>query len=102
MVKINDQEFDLLEVVHQLREVEDPVERFKIATAAIDQVRDHLIVELAALRREAAVDARNKLIDSGMRRGEANRALAAASGTSTQTIARMINEQVQYGVGAGH
>ena len=103
MIEIDGVEYDLLDVVYRLREVTDPIERFKMSTAAIDQVRDELIVELAALRREAAVQARNVLIDEqGLKAGQANRELAALSGTSVQTVARMINEQAQYGVGVGH
>lgn len=103
MITINGEEYDLLDIVHRLGEVDNPVEKFRLATTAIDEVRDHLIVELAAVRREAAVQARQVLIDEqGLKRGEANRELAHLSGTSVQTIARMINEQTAYGVGAGH
>lgn len=92
---------DLREIILRIRDIEDSVERFQTATQVVDEVRDTVLVELAALRREAAVMARNKLINTtGMKHGEANRKLAELAGTSPQTIARMVNEQRQYGVDA--
>lgn len=96
-VVINGVEFDLLDVVRQLQEVTDPEEGMRVATALIDQARDELLVELAAIRRSFAVRARTALMDQGMSATAASRELASRVHTSPQSIGRMVTEAAQYG-----
>lgn len=91
------QEPDVLELVYWLQLIEDPVERFTKATRYGDEVRSSLLVELAALRRRAAYEARQRLMAQGMNATEATRELARQAECSPQTVGRMINELRQYG-----
>jgi hypothetical protein len=94
---INGVNYDILDVIRQLQQVDDPEEGIRLATRLIDQARDELLVELAALRRSFAVRARTALMDQGMSATEANRVLAARVETSPQSVGRMVTEASQYG-----
>ena len=91
------EERDVLELVYWIQGIEDPVERFVLATKYGDEVRSSLLVELAALRRRSAFEARQRLMASGMTATEATRVLAQQAQCSPQTVGRMINELPQYG-----
>lgn len=96
-IVINGVNYDILDVIRQLQQVDDPEEGIRLATRLIDQARDELLVELAGLRRSFAFKARTALIDQGMSATEANRTLAARVDTSPQSIGRMVTEAAQYG-----
>lgn len=96
-IVINGVEFDLLDVIRQLQQVDDPEEGMRLATSLIDQARDELLVELAAMRRSFAVRARTALMDQGLSATAASRELAGRVHTSPQSIGRMVTEASQYG-----
>lgn len=89
---------DVLEPVYWIREIQDPIERFKLATRFGDEARGSLLPELAALRRAAAHEARQRLIVGGMNATEATREVARLADSTPQTVGRMISERQQYGV----
>ena len=60
-IEINGKPFDFMMVIREVQSVEDDVEAARIATKLIDQARDELLVELAAIRRARAVVAQAKL-----------------------------------------
>lgn len=88
---------DIMAIVSWCRQVEDPMERMRSATRIGDEIRDHVLTEIAGIRRLATVEARQVLIDGGMPAMEATRKLAEMVGQSTQTISRMIAERRAYG-----
>lgn len=89
---------DVLEPVYWVRNIEDPIQRFVEATRLGDEARGSLLPELAAQRRQAAHEARQALIASGMNATEATRHIARLAGSTPQTIGRMISERDAYGV----
>lgn len=93
-----DEKPDVLEPVYWIRDIVDPVERFVEATRYGDEARGSLLPELAALRRQAAHEARQHLIISGMNATEATREVARRAESTPQTIGRMISERDQYGI----
>lgn len=93
----SNQQPEILAIVHWLQGITDPVERIRQATLLIDEARDHLLPELASVRRLAAVEARKRLVDEGMSVFEANRFLGENVGMSPQTIMRLISERKHYG-----
>lgn len=92
---------DVLELVYWLQQIRDPLQRFIEATKLGDEVRASLQVELAAQRREAACQARDALIAKGVKATEATAEVARLTGSSAQTIGRMVSERKQYGVKGG-
>jgi hypothetical protein len=89
---------DVLEAVYWVREVTDPVQRFVEATRLGDEARGSLLPELAAVRRQAAHEARRALIAGGMNATEATREVARQAHSTPQTIGRMISERSAYGI----
>lgn len=99
-IEINGESFDFMMVIRQVQEIEDDVEAIMVATTLIDEARDQLLVELAAIRRDRAVRAQAKLRATGMTVDMANRLLAEQVQTSPTSIKRMVQEAGQYGVAA--
>lgn len=99
-IEINGAPFDFMTVIRQVQEIEDDVEAIMVATKLIDEARDQLLVELAAIRRDRAVRAQAKLRATGMTVDTANRLLAEQVQTSPTSIKRMVQEAGQYGVAA--
>lgn len=99
-IEINGKPFDFMMVIRQVQEIEDDVEAIMVATTLIDEARDQLLVELAAIRRDRAVRAQAKLRATGMTVDMANRQLAEQVQTSPTSIKRMVQEAGQYGVAA--
>lgn len=95
---MSDEKPDVLEPVYWIRDIEDPIQRFMEATRFGDEARGSLLPELAALRRAAAHEARQRLIAGGMNATEATRRVAQLADSTPQTIGRMISERDQYGV----
>lgn len=100
MIEINGAPFDFTMVIREVNAIEDDVEAAKVATRLIDEARDVLLVELAAIRRGRAVMAQTKLRATGLTVEEANRRLAAEMNTSPTSVKRMVQEAPQYGVAA--
>lgn len=98
-IHINGKPFDFMMVIRAVGDIEDDIEAARVATDLIDQARDQLLVELAAVRRARAVAAQSKLRATGMTVDEANRRLASAMNTSPTSVKRMVQEAGQYGVG---
>lgn len=99
-ITINGQPFDFTMVIHQVAAIEDDVEAARVATKLIDEARDVLLIELAAIRRGRTVEAQNKLRATGMPVNEANIELAKQMETSPTAVRRMVLEAGQYGVQA--
>lgn len=97
-ININGQPFDFMMVVRAVREIADPIEGIRVATALTDNARDQLLVELAAARRDFAVQAQTARRRTGMTVDQANREIAAEAQTSVASIKRMVAEAGQYGV----
>ena len=95
---MTDEKPDVLEPVYWVRGIEDPVDRFVEATRLGDEARGSLLPELAAVRRQAAGEARRRLIAEGMNATEATREVARRARSTPQTIGRMISEQGAYGI----
>lgn len=89
---------DMMDLVHWLRNLSDPVEGLREATLAIDEARSTLLPELAAVRRAMADTGRSKLVEEeGLSLTEATRRLAELVGASPQTVMRLIGERSSYG-----
>jgi hypothetical protein len=97
-IEINGEPFDFMMVIREVQAIRDDIEAGRVATKLIDQARDQLLVELAAIRRERAVRAQATLRASGLKVDAANRQLADEFQTSVTTVRRMILEAGQYGV----
>jgi transcriptional regulator GlxA family with amidase domain len=90
-------QLDIHLMVEWVNELTDPVEQMVASTILIDRVRDQLMPELAAIRRNSTVRARQHLIQTGLRATDATRKLAELSGQSPQTVNRMFQERHSYG-----
>jgi hypothetical protein len=97
-IEINGQPFDLMMLVRAVRDIEDPYEGIMEATQLIDQTRDVLLIELAAVRRSFTVQAQTALRAEGMNVSTANREIARRAQTSEASVKRMMTEAGQYGV----
>lgn len=99
MMAASKEQPDLLAIVTWVQNLEDPEEQLIKAGELWDQNQNMVQIELAGLRRKAAVRARQRLIDQGMGATEATRVLAERVGQSPQTIARLLYEAPGYGHG---
>lgn len=97
-ILINGQPFELTMVVDAVQQIEDPYEGIVEATRLIDEARDVLLIELAAIRRSFTVQAQTTLRAQGMNVSQANREIATRAQTSEASVKRMMTEAGQYGV----